>query len=1230
MEDIFKDFTKVYSVAKTLRFSLIPQWETEKYIQKVGILQQDEDRAKKYQLAKQVLDTYHREFIEEKLSEFEYDWNELYQAFEQYEISRSDKDRKELEKVQKKAQTAIYEHLKKGLDELTPKKLIDDAISENPRIPITEDDREAMEFFKGFATYFQGYQTVRKNIYKAEGAASIAERIVRENFPKYYWNCKLFYNLPETFAAEAESAIAAEEDTNNFQKRFSPEGFKTVLTQNGINKYNQILGGKTENETSKIKGLNEYCNLAFQKGDLMRRVRFAPLLKQILSDRTSVSFIPTPYMEDSEVKAAVYDLCSHLKEYDLQKLYTVFDSSELDTNLIYVDKKQIPELSRLLFDNQWRELYACIRQKAEQEFGTGKNANTKIEQFCNRKIYTVNELQGIVGAADKKILPAIKEQIKRLYDIFLELFEKNQAELQSPNKIQSFDPIKKLLDAVQEMEKTMKIVAAPAEVQQEALFYSVFGEVYDLYRSSISVYNKVRNYATKKPYSVQKYKLNFFNPQFAGGWDKNKEQDYKTLLFRKNGIYYLGVMNADDKPSFRYHDDPMDSDFEKMVYKFLPGPNKMLPKVFITSDSGKKNFQPSEAILNGYSGKKHTKGNNFDLSFCHDLIEFFKESIAKHPDWSQFGFRFSDTSSYNDISDFYREIEKQSYFVRFTYISQEELHKAVSDGQLYLFQIYNKDFSTKSTGTPNLHTLYWRELFSPQNLKKPVLKLNGGAELFYRPASIENPFIHEQGSTLIKKRKQNGTPVEQRQYEEALRDAQSGMSIEELTEKYPALEFRKAPHDIVKDRRYSKASYSFHVPITLNFAASQKNSKINQKVLEVLKGNQEVNIIGIDRGERNLLYICCIDQKGNILEQRSMNIVNGTDYHTKLDAIEKRRDEERKAWKRIDQIKEMKEGYLSAAVHEVTEMMLRYNAIVVLEDLNSGFKRGRFRIEKQVYQKFEKMLIDKLNYLADKKRTYEPGGIANAYQLTEKFESFQNLGKQSGFLFYVSAAYTSKIDPATGFVSLFPSEQLRYSSVDKARKFFQTFHAICFDQETQSFRFSFRYSDFKLYMKDYTDRWTVYTTGDERINTVRQSDGRFKTERINVTERLMHLFRDYNIDPYCEDLQAQILEQDQKAFFSDLLNLFRLTVTLRHTDNMDDYILSPVRTEDGFFDSRKYRSQENSPFPKDADANGAYHIALKGLRVLKECIEDGKIKPDKKGMQTYHWLRFVQEKEFAE
>ena len=82
----------------------------------------------------------------------------------------------------------------------------------------------------------------------------------------------------------------------------------------------------------------------------------------------------------------------------------------------------------------------------------------------------------------------------------------------------------------------------------------------------------------------------------------------------------------------------------------------------------------------------------------------------------------------------------------------------------------------------------------------------------------------------------------------------------------------------------------------------------------------------------------------------------------------------------------------------------------------------------------------------------------------------------------------------------------------------------------------------------------------------------------------------------------------------------------------DDYIISPVMSESGnFFDSREQEKLgNNAKLPKDADANGAYHIALKGLYLLKafdKTPEDQLKKVDMK-ISNADWFRFAQEKEY--
>ena len=100
--------------------------------------------------------------------------------------------------------------------------------------------------------------------------------------------------------------------------------------------------------------------------------------------------------------------------------------------------------------------------------------------------------------------------------------------------------------------------------------------------------------------------------------------------------------------------------YDKMVYKLLPGVNKMLPKVFF-SNKNIDFFNPSQELLDKYKAGTHKKGDNFSLKDCHSLIDFFKESLNKHEDWKNFNFEFSPTNTYEDLSYFYKEVSDKGY-----------------------------------------------------------------------------------------------------------------------------------------------------------------------------------------------------------------------------------------------------------------------------------------------------------------------------------------------------------------------------------------------------------------------------------------------------------------------------------------------------------------------------------------------------------------------------------------
>ena len=87
---------------------------------------------------------------------------------------------------------------------------------------------------------------------------------------------------------------------------------------------------------------------------------------------------------------------------------------------------------------------------------------------------------------------------------------------------------------------------------------------------------------------------------------------------------------------------------------------------------------------------------------------------------------------------------------------------------------------------------------------------------------------------------------------------------------------------------------------------------------------KDTYIIGIDRGERNLLYVSVIDTDGNIVEQKSLNIINNVDYQAKLKQVEIMRKLARQNWKQGVKIADLKKGYLSQAVHEVAMVLLSW------------------------------------------------------------------------------------------------------------------------------------------------------------------------------------------------------------------------------------------------------------------------------------------------------------------
>lgn len=1244
----FSKLIHKYSVSKTLRFELIPQGKTLHFIKKRGILTQDTVRAHDYKRCKELIDEYHKNYIEEKLSHFQLKNLDKYHS----NLSMSKKNQEDkniIEDITKKMREEIAYLFNDNPAKLENQKtLINktlvDQLTNQKRI----DDLSCISKFNKFTSYFTSFSQNRLNIYSKEAHSSaISFRIINENFPKHSYNINTFEKISKLVDLSiVEKNFKKQLNGESLRNIFKPKFFNNCLNQQGIDFYNLIIGGISNENGTKLQGINELINLHRQKNGLTNRE--LPLLrkfhKQILSDR-EISFLPDEFNNIKEAVDGLYNFVDYMnqfkinnkKKHILSVLKTFFNNlKSFDLSGIFVSQKSLTQISQQIFGN-YKFISEALKFNFEFENKGERNLEKLSIKYLKNKYFSIEEIQQALNVYLKGEAEGVKEftnlkntsiivnyfkafttnielddKFKKtnLFDLYEEKCLlivdklKNQNESSLILNKKTIATIKEYVDTIMYIKKFI----SPLRISsidnidnmlsnQDSDFYEKFDELYDHISAIVPLYNKLRNFASKKPYVKDKIKINFQQSTLLSGWSVSKEKNSLSVLLRKDDLYYLAIMNKEDNKSFESLPKSLKSEscYEKMNYKFLPDPKKMLPKVFFAA-SNVEFFNPSAKILDIYQNKTFKKEHpEFSIKNLHLLIDFFKNSFNKHSEWSKFDFkRFKPTASYTNLSQFYDDIEADNYSVDFIKVSETYIDQLVEDGKIYLFQLHNKDFSKFASGKENLHTIYWKSIFSEENLKNAIHRLNGGAEIFYRPASISkrNIIIHKKNEFI-----ENKNP---------------------LNEKSKS----KFKYDIIKDRRFTQDKFHFHVPILLNAINEKQTLPINKEVNELIKNDKSVNIIGFDRGEKNLLYYSVINQKGEIIEQGSLNTITSNNqavsYHSLLDSKETERNEARKSWNTINTIKEIKNGYMSQVVHKVQELMIQYNAIICLEDLNKFFKRGRFKIEKQVYQNFEKMLINKLNFIVDKNiESEEIGGIRNALQLTAPFETFDKIGhqKQSGIIYYVPAHNTSKIDFATGFVNMiYP----KYENEEKSKILLDKFDTIIFNRDQNYFEFEVDYKKFIDNGQELSlTKWVICSYGTERYfyNPLTR-----ETIKIDVTEKLKLLFDEYKIRYKSGmDLKSAIIQNADVKFYKNFINYFRLILNLRYTDGKNkDYILSPVADQNGqFFNTLSAGKNE----PLDADANGAYHIAMKGLLMIK------KIQNQDKNLfiSNAEWHNFIQD-----
>ncbi|MEY5042470.1 MAG: hypothetical protein RLZZ414_2034 [Bacteroidota bacterium] len=1193
-------------------------------------------------------------------------------------IFKKNKDKHE--GVKYLTQSGILKYIEKNVKEFVPENEIKEFVE--AKEIINEQGKKEIErtghlaVLNSFFTYFSGFNQNRENYYvtKEEKATAVATRIVHENLPKFCDNAIQFYSSrKEEYLGALEflknnNRITKIKDaqTNTMieakaivEDCFKIERFPYCLAQAEIEGYNKVIG-----HYNLLINLYNQAKKADDKS-FKNLPPFKTLYKQIGCGEKKALFFELKFdTKEEQQKANEYsdsplnlqetiELISEASKKYFQKstndsdvtIYSFIDwlKNNTDWNGVYWSKAAVDKVSNKYFAN-WHEIKDRIQSTLGSKDKAQKELLSSVASFDKKreeqlKIYDAVELSGLFSVLnqptetgwskvffkesilsdrssliDEKLSPSenvINLICADLEDLATEFLSKSDAVLKITDYKHKDNVlvIKEWLDTAKYVLWLIKYFEVKAgKVKGNNINPELTVLLDSILRTKdadwLDWYDVVRNYLTKKPQDdakKNKLKLNFESSSFLNGL--SQDFDAKAgLIFEKDGLYYLTINYKLSKEDIIELKKVNGETVKRIIIDFQKPDNKNTPRLFIRSKGDdfapavtKYNLPINDIIEIYDTGKFKTEYRKKNEQEYNDslkkVIDYFKQGFLNHDSYKHYNFAWKETAEYKDISDFYHDTEVSCYQIKEEQNSWKNLMRFVEEEKVFLFQIYNKDFSKEKNigGKDNIHSYYWKSLF----IKSAVNKFGTqGAEIFFREKSIE-----------YKPKFDNGR--------------EEGHHYKELKDKFK--------YPIVSNRRFTANKFLFHCPIILNFKSNEKR-EVSEIVNDNFTQTTDIQFLGIDRGEKHLIYYSLLNANGEIIEQNHLDIINKKDYLKAINDAAELRRKKQENWQQKGNIANLKDGYISLVVHEVIQKMKDENGnfkptFIVLEDLNTGFKRSRQKFEQSVYQKFELALAKKLNYLVDKNANNgEIGSVTKALQLTPLVSNFGDIEnrKQVGVMLYCRANYTSVTDPVTGWRKTI---YLKKGSEEAIKnEILKIFDKIGVDENGDYF---FEYKD-----ENTQKTWTLWSGKNgkslERYRAKRGKDkNEFIIEAIDLKTLLDQLFVNFDKS---KSLKKQIEEGkelpkiNEHTAWETLRFVIDTIQQIRNSGDVskgqsDNFLLSPARDEQGnHFDSRLYEKQENPKLPKDADANGAYNIARKGIVMynhIHQWVKDGKPKFEK-------------------
>jgi CRISPR-associated protein Cpf1 len=366
----FNKFTNLYPLSKTLRFELKPIGKTEEMLKESKVFEIDEQKMIAYENMKPYLDRLHREFVDESLRVSNLAGLEDYfRIYKEYKKDKTNKNLiKTIESKKKEYRSEIvesfnqtgklwatqkYPHLnfnKKDVDVLFEENVFsilkEKYEKEENTLMMNENNKEISIFdgWKGFTGYFKKFFETRKNFYTSDGkSTAVATRVIDQNLDRFLDNLATFDLIKNKLDLTEVEKYLDLKSNDVFQASF----YNTCLLQEGINRYNEFVGGKVLESGEKSKGINEVIN-KYRQDNKDQKIPFLKKLdKQILSEKEKFF---DEIKSDEELTEVLHSLFQSTKNKfeALKNLLEDFFQNTESYNLsgIYISKEAFNTISR--------------------------------------------------------------------------------------------------------------------------------------------------------------------------------------------------------------------------------------------------------------------------------------------------------------------------------------------------------------------------------------------------------------------------------------------------------------------------------------------------------------------------------------------------------------------------------------------------------------------------------------------------------------------------------------------------------------------------------------------------------------------------------------------------------------------------------------------------------------------------------------------------------------------